>query len=119
MKSIYRTVNKIRVPKKDSKPIEVKEFPADHRFIGTEGTFGLMPYALEIYLVDNKNVTIKGFWPISDVLPKELKDASKQMPTYVLFYQSEEAPISWPRTLIYRYEKENPKRPLTLYKINP
>lgn len=72
-------------------------------FIGTEGTFGLMPYGLEIYLFKNKNVEIKGFWPISDFVPKEAIDASKTKPVYLLFYQPctqcktpGDAPESWP-----------------------
>ena len=31
-------------------------------FVGTEGTFGLTPTALNIYLKDNKNVEVKGYW---------------------------------------------------------
>lgn len=95
-------------------------------YIGTQGTFGLMPYSLEIYLVNNPNITIKGFWPIEDVLPKELRDASKKMPTYVVFYQPcsscryvGEAPISWPLTLVQRFEKEIPTRYFSIYKVNP
>lgn len=56
-------------------------------YIGTEGTFGLLPFALEMYLVDNPNVVIKGFWPLEHNLPKELVEASKKMPTYIIFYQ--------------------------------
>ncbi|HSA84250.1 MAG TPA: glycosyltransferase family 39 protein, partial [Patescibacteria group bacterium] len=49
-------------------------------YVATAGTFGLMPYALEIYLVDNPNVTIKGFWPIDSTIPEEVIKASKTMP---------------------------------------
>lgn len=56
-------------------------------YIGTEGTFGLMPFAMEIYLVTNPNVTIKGFWPINDTLPTEVVEMSKVKPTYMIFYQ--------------------------------
>ncbi len=72
-------------------------------FVSTEGTFGLMPYGLEIYLFKNKNVEIKGFWPVEDLPPKEATDASKTMPVYFLFYQPcaqckvpGDAPQSWP-----------------------
>lgn len=93
-------------------------------FIGTEGTFGLMPYGLEIYLYNNPNVKIKGFWPISDTLPKEAAAAAKEMPSYFLFYQSCTqcqwigiAPISWP----LKKELQIPKSvgELTVYRVIP
>jgi hypothetical protein len=56
-------------------------------YIATEGTFGLMPFAEEIYLVKNPNITIKGFWPLSDNLPEDVIDNSKKIPTYFVFYQ--------------------------------
>ncbi len=56
-------------------------------YIATEGTFGLMPFAEEIYLIKNPNVTIKGYWPLSDNLPDDVVAVSKKMPTYFIFYQ--------------------------------
>lgn len=93
-------------------------------FVGTEGTFGLMPYALEIYFYNNKNVEIKGFWPIGDKLPPEVVLASKSKPTYFLFYQPciscqgiGLAPISWPLKEEFRILKGNGL--LTVYKVRP
>lgn len=63
-------------------------------YIATQGTFGLLPFALEIYLVDNSNVTIEGFWPLGDVIPKKVLEQSKQIPTYFVFYQP--CPSCWP-----------------------
>lgn len=94
-------------------------------YVGTQGTFGLMPYALEIYLVDNPNIKIVGFWPIGDVPPKELLNASRKMPTYVVFYQSCDfcekaglAPKFWPLTLVAKYEKPAPAVFFSIYKVN-
>ena len=56
-------------------------------FVGTQGTFGLLPQTLDIYLGRNKNVTTKGYWPIQDQIPQELVEKSKIMPTYVVYYQ--------------------------------
>ncbi len=56
-------------------------------YIATEGTFGLMPFAEEIYLIKNPNVTIKGYWPLSGNIPEEVIVASRRMPTYFIFYQ--------------------------------
>lgn len=56
-------------------------------YIATQGTFGLMPYGLEIYLVDNPNVRIEGYWPIGDEIPLKVLEESKKVPTYFVFYQ--------------------------------
>jgi len=95
-------------------------------YVGTEGTYGLMPYALQIYLVNNPNVTIEGFWPIDNTPPKELTDAAKKMPTYVVFYQSCPpcqntgiAPLQWPVTQIFQIKRIDPNSYYTLYKVNP
>lgn len=56
-------------------------------YIATQGTFGLLPYAYEVYLSNNPNVTIKGFWPIERDLPSEIAEAAKVKKTYYVFYQ--------------------------------
>ena len=82
-------------------------------FIGTEGTFGLMPYALEIYLANNPNVIIKGYWPVEKI-PEEALKASEKMPTYFIFYQpcieceyAGDAPDDWPLKKISEFKKNN------------
>lgn len=94
--------------------------------IGTQGTFGLMPYSLEIYLVKNPNVRIVGFWPIEETVPQELTEASRRMPTYVIFYQPckecpkvGEAPKSWKVTVVWQYKKMGDEKYLTIYRVNP
>lgn len=103
-----------------------KEAEKQKIYIATEGTFGLMPHALEIYLVDNPNITIKGFWPIEDMPPSEVIEKSKVMSTYFLFYQScapckgkGEAPRSWPLRQIFQIEHVNKGNFLTVYKVEP
>jgi hypothetical protein len=96
-------------------------------FVGTEGTFGLMPYALEIYLHNNKNIAIKSyFWELKDTPPKEVIDASKKMPTYFVFYEPGpsvkvigEAPPSWPVKEIFQIKKLEKDTYYTLYEIHP
>lgn len=73
--------------------------------IYTAGTFGLLPYAYEMYLVDNKNVHIEGFWPVEVEIPQLLLDSAKKQTTYVVFYQpcppcpnQGVAPTTWPLT---------------------
>ncbi|MEK7570709.1 MAG: glycosyltransferase family 39 protein [Patescibacteria group bacterium] len=96
-------------------------------YVATEGTFGLMPYALEIYLGNNPNVTIKGFfWELQDgAPPPEVVEASKKMPTYFVFYEPcgpckvvGEAPPSWKNMeQIFQIEKEADGVYYTLYQV--
>lgn len=81
-------------------------------FIATQGTFGLMPYAYEIYLVDDPKITIKGYWPINNNPPQELVDMSKKMNVYTVFYQPCPScktigtpPPTWPVELVKEYKK--------------
>ncbi|MDO8621134.1 MAG: glycosyltransferase family 39 protein [Candidatus Levybacteria bacterium] len=96
-------------------------------YIATQGTFGLLPYSLEIYLNKNKNITIQGFWPIEENVPDEVIKASKKMPTYFVFYQPcvkcmgiGLAPETWKSIgLIYQKEKAKGLRFFSIYKITP
>jgi 4-amino-4-deoxy-L-arabinose transferase-like glycosyltransferase len=93
-------------------------------YVGTEGTFGLMPYALEMYFINNPNVTIKAFWPVNDTMPEEVITASKSMPTYFVFYQpcspcarAGIAPKQWPVTQIFQIKKLEKEVYYTLYQV--
>ena len=96
-------------------------------YVATQGTFGLMPYALEIYLVNNPNIKIEGYWPIGDEIPSRVLKESKKVPTYFVFYQPCQAcdsigfaPKEWENNLnlIYRYDKGY-NRFLSLYRVKP
>lgn len=71
----------------------------------TEGTFGLFPYALEIYLVQNPNITIKGIWPLSKDIPPEILQSASQKPTFFILNQTQVVPEGWPLELIAEYQK--------------
>ncbi|HEX8932061.1 MAG TPA: glycosyltransferase family 39 protein [Patescibacteria group bacterium] len=93
-------------------------------YIATEGTFGLMPFSLEMYFYNNPNVTTKGFWPVPDLPPDYLVAASKQMPTFVVFYQpcpqcvsSGIAPTRWNLTQIMQFRKVEDGNYYTLYQL--
>jgi 4-amino-4-deoxy-L-arabinose transferase-like glycosyltransferase len=93
-------------------------------YVGTGGTFGLMPYALEIYFVNNPNVTVKGFWPVNDLPPQEVIDASGKMPTYFVLYQECSscpetgiAPIQWKGVPVLQIKKMEKDTYYTLYQI--
>ncbi len=93
-------------------------------FVATQGTFGLMPYALEIYLSDNPNIEIKGYWPIEDHLSQEILEKSKEKKTYFIFYQpcppcmkTGVAPSQYPLKEVFQIEKEQMGSYYTLYEV--
>ncbi len=85
----------------------------------TEGTFGLMPYALEIYLTDNKHVEIVGIWPFPSVMPTSISKKTQENPVYLLMYQSQKDP-SWPvEKILSIAQGNNTGSRMRLYKILP
>lgn len=86
----------------------------------TDGTFGLMPYALEIYLVDNPNVKIHGIWPLPPVPPGDMLKSAGEMPTYFVLNQTQIVPAGWPLELLNEYQKGTQKESkLRLYRVVP
>lgn len=85
----------------------------------TEGTFGLLPYAIEIYLVDYLNVKITGIWPLPEHIPDAIVASASQSATFFVLNETQ-IPPSWPMTLIGEYEKANREdhKKLRLYRIN-
>ena len=89
-------------------------------YIATEGTFGLLPAALEMYLVDDKNIRIKGYWPVDEV-SKEVLDNAKKMPAYFVFYQKEHivVPLSFPLKLLFQIRQGNTEYYYRVYQVIP
>ncbi len=86
----------------------------------TEGTFGLLPYGLEIWLVDKPNIKIHGIWPLTETPPMEVLESVKRNPTYLVANEPKEVPQGWPLTLIASYPKGlRNDRTLRLYRITP
>jgi 4-amino-4-deoxy-L-arabinose transferase-like glycosyltransferase len=86
--------------------------------IGTEGTFGLNPASIEIYLENNSNVEILGFWPVSEV-PQKLIEASYKYPTYIMFKDTQQIPANWPLTLISKFRRGKGNTYLLFYRVDP
>jgi 4-amino-4-deoxy-L-arabinose transferase-like glycosyltransferase len=83
----------------------------------TDGTFGLLPYAVEIYLVNNPNVEIHGIWPFPVKIPAEISAKAALKDVYLITNQIQDKP-DWPLLLIGSYQKGNrPDRSLRLYKV--
>lgn len=93
-------------------------------YIATQGTFGLMPYAYEIYTYNNPNITVKGYWPIETDIPEDILENSESMPTYVVFYQPCDvcqnigvAPTTWPLEKVYELKKNAKETYFTVYRV--
>ena len=65
-------------------------------FVATEGTFGLTPYALEIYLQGTPNLTIQGFWPINDHPEEIFTQLTQYDAVYVLFKDTQDGLKAFP-----------------------
>ena len=89
-------------------------------FIATEGTFGLLPASMELYMVDNKNIKIKGYWPV-DIFPKEALNYAKKMPSYFIAYQSNHIiiPPEFPLKLVFQVRQGNTDYFYRVYQILP
>jgi len=90
-----------------------------HIAVYTEGTFGLLPFAFEIYLGENKNIAIYGLWPPPATIPDTMVKSAYEQPTYFVQYQSQ-VPYNWPLTLIAKYPKGTSQDVyMYLYKVSP
>jgi hypothetical protein len=81
----------------------------------TEGTFGLTPYSLEIYLYKNKNIEIIPFWPISDGI-KLMKEKSLQKQTFLLLKDTQLPDPAWNVELVEKYKRGRGDNYLGLYR---
>jgi hypothetical protein len=84
--------------------------------VATEGTFGLMPFSLELYLVDHANVEILSFWPVSKI-PDEVVERVKDHPTYFVFNETQKVPGEHPLRLVAKYPKGDGKTFLRLFEV--
>ena len=86
--------------------------------IGTEGTFGLFPAVFEIYLQNNPNVEIHGFWPVSEV-PPLLIEKAKTTSTYLVFKDTQKVPDTWSLKLVSKYRRGIGNTYLLFYQVIP
>lgn len=74
-------------------------------FVGTEGTFGLTPAALNIYLKDNKNVEVKGYWPVDTSIQELAEIALTGKPTFLLLKDTQSPKPEWPVDVVGKWRK--------------
>ncbi|MBL7150661.1 glycosyltransferase family 39 protein [Candidatus Microgenomates bacterium] len=90
-------------------------------FVGTEGTFGLTPYALQLYLPsrDYSEITIRGYWPLNSDVIEELSLQAQDQPTYLITKDTQEPDQSWPLKEINLFKKARGDVHLGLYQVLP
>ncbi len=89
-------------------------------YVGTEGTFGLYPYALMVYFYENPNIHIYSYWPVSaGNLPQQIVDFSKSHQTYFI-YNFTQVPITDKHAqLIAKFQKGTGDSYMRLYEVHP
>ena len=80
-----------------------KEAKDKRILVVTEGTFGLLPYGLEIYLSGNPNIQIQGVWPLEKENLTFLSE-EEEREVYLVLNQIQIAP-DWPLTLMGKWQK--------------
>ncbi len=86
--------------------------------VATEGTFGMFPASIELYLWDNDNVEIKSYWPVNEI-NQELIDKAALRPVYFVFNETRDIPKEWPLELVAEYPKIQRPYSLRLYQVKP
>ena len=89
--------------------------------VGTEGTFGLLPFALNIYFYGNSNIQITGYWPVRDI-PDQILESAKTQKTYFVFNENQNLPDDPGNShlkLIGKYQKGSGESFMRLYEIIP
>ncbi len=88
--------------------------------VATEGTFGLMPFALNIYFFENENVHISSYWPLDPQnLPREIFDIAETQKTYIVFYQTKKEPVDPIIKIVAKYQQGKGNSFMRLYEILP
>ena len=89
-------------------------------YIGTQGTFGLYPYALNIYFRNNTNVHISAYWPVDpENLPSEILEYAKSHKTYFVFNENQKEIKNPNLSLVAKYRKGVGESYMRLYEVSP
>ncbi len=77
--------------------------------LATEGTFGLMPFALELYQKEYPKLEIKPYWPLPEKLPVNTD--------YLIIYQRPDYPKDYKLEELLRFRQGYSNNYLRLYKV--
>ena len=89
-------------------------------YVGTQGTFGLFPHSIEIYLSNHPNVEIHSFWPV-DTVPLEVTQAAAQKKTFFIYNELENIPPQENLELIMEFTKQREEeiRHMRVFEVKP
>jgi len=89
--------------------------------IYTEGTFGILPHGLELYVEGKTDlITIEGVYPITTIPPVNILEYAKIHPeTYLLMNNTELTSVPVTLKLINSYPKRDPAYSMRLYQLVP
>lgn len=97
-----------------------KESENEPVYIGTQGTFGLFPHSLSVYLWGNENVRIFSYWPVDPQnLPSEFLKYSESFKTYFIFNENQKDINNSRLKLISKYRKGTGNSFMRLYEVTP
>lgn len=89
-------------------------------YVGTQGTFGLFPFALNIYFRENPNLHIMSFWPVDpENLPKDIIFIAKTNKTYFIFNEYQKEIENKNLKFIAKYQKGKSNSYMRLYEVVP
>lgn len=87
-------------------------------YVGTEGTFGLLPYALNIYFYGNQKIHITGFWPVDqNNIPDQILQNAKEGVTYFVFNENQKKIENQNLEFVAKYKKGSGDSYMRLYKV--
>ncbi len=89
-------------------------------YVGTEGTFGLLPYALLIYFFGNHNVQITGFWPVdTNKLSQQALEQAQINKTYFVFNENQKEITNRNLKFVVKFQKGVGNSYMRLYQVIP
>ena len=94
--------------------------PEKEVFVGTDGTFGLTPDAFDVYLRDNPNIRVKGYYPVGEV-PEEVSQIANNTEAYFIYYNVQDIPQQSNIELVKEFEKTSSSDTtyLRMFKVLP
>ena len=86
--------------------------------VGTEGTFGLLPFAIQIYFYNNPSVRTIGYWPANpESIPEEILEESKKTNTFFVFNENQNETKNPRLKLVAKYKKGTGNTYMRLFKV--
>lgn len=89
-------------------------------YVGTEGTFGILPHGLDLYTYGTENLEVEGHWPVQTTPPDklyELANSGEYEPYFI--YNNTQLENTPDNTYIDREYKKKTDFWIRLYRVEP